>query len=169
MFLDNLWAGLGGMVLPLSLGFLPFFLCWLFLVGLRLPFFPWFRQFNLPSPSPFSLTPKEGICSWGLVKFFFGKGKRRKGMLLGTCSKVVELSLGRRKEQEHATHFGKREGDKSMQLVWGRVSLSLSLSPYCIYTPFTWKKGVFGRWTKVVLIPLLGYPWASFHSPSHLK
>jgi hypothetical protein len=63
-----------------------------------------------------------------LVKFFFGKGKRRKGMLLGTCSKVVELSLGRRKEQEHAAHFGKREGDKSMQLVWGRVLLSLSLS-----------------------------------------
>jgi len=49
-------------------------------------------------------------------------------MLLGTCSKVVELSLGRRKEQEHAAHFGKREGDKSMQLVWGRVLLSLSLS-----------------------------------------
>jgi hypothetical protein len=63
-----------------------------------------------------------------LVKFFFGKGKRRKGMLLGTCRKVVELSLGRRKEQEHAAHFGKREGDKSMQLVWGRVLLSLSLS-----------------------------------------
>jgi len=49
-------------------------------------------------------------------------------MLLGTCSRVVELSLGRRKEQEHAAHFGKREGDKSMQLVWGRVLLSLSLS-----------------------------------------
>jgi hypothetical protein len=96
--------------------------------------------------------PKEGTCSWGLVKFFFGKGKRRKGMLLGTCSKVVELSLGRRKEQEHATHFGKREGDKSMQLVWGRVSLSLS--PCCIYTSLKCKKGVFGRWTKVVLIPL---------------
>jgi hypothetical protein len=63
-----------------------------------------------------------------LVKFFFGKGKRRKGMLLGTCSRVVELSLGRRKEQEHAAHFGKREGDKSMQLVWGRVLLCLSLS-----------------------------------------
>ena len=47
------------------------------------------------------------------------------GMLLGTCSRVVELFLGRRKEQEHAAHFGKREGDKSMQLVWGRVSLSL--------------------------------------------
>jgi hypothetical protein len=62
-----------------------------------------------------------------LVKFFFGKGKRRKGMLLGTCSRVVELSLGRKKQQELATHFGKREGDKSMQLVWGRVPLSLSL------------------------------------------
>jgi len=49
-------------------------------------------------------------------------------MLLGTCSRVVKLSLGRRKEQEHAAHFGKREGDKSMQLVWGRVLLSLSLS-----------------------------------------
>jgi hypothetical protein len=68
-----------------------------------------------------------------LVKFFFRKGKRRKGMLLGTCSRVVELSLGRRKEQEHAAHFRKREGDKSMQLFWGRVLISLS--PCCIYTP----------------------------------
>jgi hypothetical protein len=85
--------------------------------------------------------PKEGTCSWGWVKFFFGKGKRRKGMLLGTCSKVVELSLGRRKEQEHATHFGKREGDKSMQLVWGRVSVSLSLSLLHLYPFYMEKKG----------------------------
>ena len=65
-------------------------------------------------------------------------------MLLGTCSKVVELSLGRRKEQEHATHFGKREGDKSMQLVWGRVSLSLSLSLLHLYPFYMKKRGV---WT----------------------
>jgi hypothetical protein len=83
--------------------------------------------FNLPSPSPFSLTLKEGTCSWGLVKFFFGKGKRRKSMLISTCSRVIELSLGKRKEQEHAAHFGKREGDKSMKLIWGRVPLSFSL------------------------------------------
>jgi hypothetical protein len=63
----------------------------------------------------------------GFGQVFFGKGKRRKGMLLGTCSRVVELSLGRRKEQEHAAHFKKREGDKSMQLVLGRVPLPLSL------------------------------------------
>jgi len=73
-----------------------------------------------------------------LVKFFFGKGRRRKGMLLGTCSRVVELFLGKKKEQEHATHFGKREGDKSMQLVWGRVPLSLS--PCCIYTHLKCKR-----------------------------
>jgi hypothetical protein len=49
------------------------------------------------------------------------RGKRRKGMQLGTCNRVVELSLERRKEQEHASHFGKREGGKSMQLILGRV------------------------------------------------
>jgi hypothetical protein len=71
--------------------------------------------------------PKKGTCSWGLVKFFLWKGEEKKGHAVSTCSRVVELSLGRRKEQEHTTHFGKREGDKSMQLVWERVPLSLSL------------------------------------------
>jgi len=34
---------------------------------------------------------------------------------------ATELSLGKRKEQEHATHFGKGEGGKNMQLILGRV------------------------------------------------
>jgi hypothetical protein len=49
----------------------------------------------------------------GFGQVFLWKGEE-KGMLLGTCSIVVEFSLGRRKEQEHAAHFGKREGDKSI-------------------------------------------------------
>jgi hypothetical protein len=49
----------------------------------------------------------------GFGQVFLWKGEE-KGMLLATCSRVVEFSLGRGKEQEHAAHFGKREGDKSI-------------------------------------------------------
>jgi hypothetical protein len=49
----------------------------------------------------------------GFGQVFLWKGEE-KGMLLATCSRVVEFSLGWGKEQEHAAHFGKREGDKSI-------------------------------------------------------
>jgi hypothetical protein len=61
----------------------------------------------------------------GFGQVFLWKGEE-KGMLLGTCSRVVELSLGRRKEQEHAAHFGKREGDKSID-----TTKELMSSPKC--------------------------------------
>jgi hypothetical protein len=67
----------------------------------------------------------------------------------------VELYLGMRKGQEHATHFGKREGGQEHATHFGKSEESSFLSP-CIYSPHKCA-GVFGCWTKVVLIPLLGY------------
>jgi hypothetical protein len=67
----------------------------------------------------------------------------------------VELYLGMRKGQEHATHFRKREGGQEHATHFGKSEESSFLSP-CIYSPHKCA-GVFGRWTKVVLIPLLGY------------
>ena len=79
-----------------------------------------------------SLTPKEGTSSWGLVKFFPWKGKERRGQ--------ASYFLGEGRGQEHAAHFGEREGDKSMQLVFGEGVPPRSLSPCCIYTPPKSKK-----------------------------
>jgi hypothetical protein len=98
-----------------------------------------------------SLTPKEGTSSWGLVKFFPWKGKERRGQ--------ASYFLGEGRGQEHAAHFGEREGDKSMQLVFGEgVPPALSLLAAFIPLLKARKKRVFGCWTKAVLIPLLGYP-----------
>jgi len=67
-----------------------------------------------------SFTPREGTSSWGLVKFFPWKRKEGRGQ--------ASHFWGEGREQEHAAHFGEREGDKSMQLVFGEgVPPSLSL------------------------------------------
>jgi hypothetical protein len=50
--------------------------------------------------------------------------------------------------------FGERKKARACNPFWKECPF---LSHCCIYTPFKCK-GVFGRWTKVVLIPLLGYP-----------
>jgi hypothetical protein len=97
-----------------------------------------------------SLTPKEGTSSWGLVKFFPWKGKEGRGQ--------ASHFWGEGSGQELAAHFGEKEGDKSMQLVF-REGVPPSLSLFAAFIPLLKaKKGVFGCWTKVVLIPLLGYP-----------
>jgi hypothetical protein len=99
----------------------------------------------------FPLTPKKGTSSWGLVKFFPWKGKEGRGQ--------ASHFWGEGSGQELAAHFGEKEGDKSMQLVFREgVPPSLSLSLLHLYPLLKAKKRVFGCWTKVVLIPLLGYP-----------
>jgi hypothetical protein len=60
--------------------------------------------------------------------------------------------------------FGERKKARACNLFWKKFPF---LSPCCFYTPFKYK-GVFGCWTKGVLIPFLGYPWASFYSHSPL-
>ena len=93
-----------------------------------------------------SLTPKEGTSSWGLVKFLPWKGKEGRGQ--------ASHFGGKGRGQEHAAHFGEREGD---QLVFWE-GVSLSLSPYCIYTPPKSKSGGVWMLDKAVLTLLLGYP-----------
>jgi hypothetical protein len=57
-----------------------------------------------------SLTSKEGTSSWVLVNFFPWKGKEGRGQ--------GSHFFGRGKGQKHVAHFGEREGDKSMQLIF---------------------------------------------------
>jgi hypothetical protein len=55
---------------------------------------------------------------------------------------VADKILGRGRRQEHAARFGK----------------SALFSLLAAFIPLLNAKGVFGCWTKAVLIPLLGYP-----------
>jgi len=65
---------------------------------------------------------------------------------------VVGRFFRRGRRQEHAARFGK----------------SASFFLLAAFIPLLNAKRVFGRWTKDVLIFLLGYPWAGFYSHSPL-
>jgi len=150
MFLDSFWAGLGGMVLPSSLGYLLSFLCWLFPAGPRFPLFPWFRLFNLPSPSFFSLTPKKGTCSWGLVKFSSERGREERACCWAHVAELLSSLWegGKNKSMQLILRRGK--GIRACSLFWEECPF---FSPCCIYTPLKCKRGCLDVGPRLSLSP----------------
>ena len=91
--------------------------------------------FLLVSPPPVNFPPILALYSLHVCSYpASSQALPSLSHAWGTCSRVVELSLGKRKEQEHASHFGKREGGQEHASRFGKSGESPFLSP-CIYSP----------------------------------
>jgi len=181
MFFENFRVGFGDMVLSSILVFLLFHLCCIAGLSHSLTSYGFSHQRNSLALFFFKHS-RHGKCSWCRWVFFlesvvvvvvtttdqlWGRGLDSLALFLsldhpsspalkgGACSWVCSCCR---------QIFGERKKTRACSPFWKKC---LFLSPCCVYT-LPKCKGVFGCWTKAVLIPLLGYPCAGFYSHSRL-
>ena len=104
--------------------------------------------FPPPLPSLSCLRRAHAVGVWS--SFFFGKGKRRKGMLLAHTVKLLSSLQEGGKNKSKQLILGRGKGTRACSSFGEECPL---LSPCCIYTPLKCKMGCLDVGPRLSLSP----------------